>query len=69
MQDITAGVDNPNSVVQMKAWLSENGVEAESLGKKKDTRPVFIKRTDIKIAAPGSSPEAAASTFYLHQFN
>lgn len=33
MQDIT-GVKNPNSVVQMKAWLSENGVEAESLGKK-----------------------------------
>ena len=33
MQDIT-GVENPNSVMQMKAWLSENGVEAESLGKK-----------------------------------
>jgi len=33
MQDIT-GVENPNSVMQMKAWLSENGIEAESLGKK-----------------------------------
>ena len=33
MQDIT-GVENPNSVMQMKAWLSENGVKAESLGKK-----------------------------------
>ena len=33
MHDIT-GVENPNSVMQMKAWLSENGVEAESLGKK-----------------------------------
>ena len=33
MQDII-GVENPNSVVQMKAWLSENGMEAESLGKK-----------------------------------
>ena len=33
MQDIT-GVENPNSVIQMKAWLSENGVEAESPGKK-----------------------------------
>ena len=33
MQDIT-GVENPNSVMQMKAWLSENGVEAESLGNK-----------------------------------
>lgn len=37
MQDIT-GVENPNSVVQMKAWLSENGVEAESLGKKDVTK-------------------------------
>ena len=33
IQDIT-GVENPNSVVQMKAWLFENGVKAESLGKK-----------------------------------
>ena len=33
MQNIT-GVENPNSVMQMTAWLSENGVEAESLGKK-----------------------------------
>lgn len=33
MQDIT-GLNNPNSVVQMKDWLSENGIEAESLGKK-----------------------------------
>lgn len=27
-------LDNPNSVVQMKSWLSGNGVEMESLGKK-----------------------------------
>ena len=33
MQNIT-NLDNPNSVVQMKQWLSENGVEMESLGKK-----------------------------------
>lgn len=33
MQNIT-NLDNPNSVVQMKQWLSENGIEAESLGKK-----------------------------------
>ena len=33
MQNIT-GLDNPNSVVQMKEWLSDNGVEMESLGKK-----------------------------------
>lgn len=27
-------LDNPNSVVQMKSWLSENGLETETLGKK-----------------------------------
>ena len=30
MQDIT-GLDNPNSVAQMKDWLSDQGVELESL--------------------------------------
>lgn len=33
MQEQT-GLENPNSVVQMKSWLSENGVQAESLDKK-----------------------------------
>jgi DNA polymerase len=33
MQDITS-LENPNSVIQMKQWLSDNGIEAESLGKK-----------------------------------
>ena len=27
-------VDNPNSVVQMKTWLADNGLETDSLGKK-----------------------------------
>ena len=27
-------LDNPNSVVQMKSWLSENGLEVDTLGKK-----------------------------------
>ena len=27
-------IENPNSVVQMKKWLADNGIEAESLGKK-----------------------------------
>lgn len=27
-------IDNPNSVVQMKSWLSGKGIEAETLGKK-----------------------------------
>ena len=33
MKDITE-LENPNSVAQMKQWLSDQGVEAESLGKK-----------------------------------
>ena len=33
MQGITA-LDNPNSVQQLLGWLGENGVEADSLGKK-----------------------------------
>ena len=33
MQSLTA-LENPNSVAQMKAWLSDNGLETETLGKK-----------------------------------
>ena len=33
MKSLTA-LENPNSVAQMKAWLSEHGMEIESLGKK-----------------------------------
>lgn len=33
MREITE-LENPNSVAQMKQWLSEQGVDAESLGKK-----------------------------------
>ena len=33
MKSLT-GLENPNSVVQMKAWLKEQGVETESLDKK-----------------------------------
>ncbi|WP_409226850.1 DNA polymerase [Gudongella sp. SC589] len=33
MQEITE-LDNPNSVQQMKDWLSENGLETDTLGKK-----------------------------------
>lgn len=46
MQDIT-GVENPNSVMQMKAWLSENGVEAGSLGKKDVAK--LINDTDGQV--------------------
>lgn len=33
MQELT-GLENPNSVQQMKAWLSEYGLETDTLGKK-----------------------------------
>ena len=46
MQDIT-GVDNPNSVAQMKQWLSDNGIETESLGKKNVAK--LIEDTDGKV--------------------
>lgn len=47
MQNIT-NLDNPNSVVQMKQWLSDHGVETESLGKKDVAG--LIKETDGNIA-------------------
>ena len=40
MRDIT-GIDNPNSVQQMKEWLSDRGIEMESLGKKEVAK--FVK--------------------------
>lgn len=46
MQQLT-GLENPNSVSQMKEWLSQNGVEAESLGKK-DVKQM-IPETDGEI--------------------
>lgn len=42
MQNLT-GLDNPNSVTQMKDWLSAQGLELESLGKKEVAK--FIKET------------------------
>lgn len=47
MKNIT-NLDNPNSVVQMKQWLSDNGIETESLGKKDVTG--LIKETDGDIS-------------------
>lgn len=50
-------LDNPNSVAQMKQWLSENGVEVDSLGKKEvaamlkdcpeELRPVLTLRQQL----------------------
>ncbi|MBR0519845.1 MAG: DNA polymerase [Spirochaetales bacterium] len=40
-------LDNPNSVVQMKAWLKENGLKTDTLGKK--TVQALIKESGGKI--------------------
>ena len=53
MQNIT-NLDNPNSVAQMKQWLSDQGVEMESLGKKEVAQ--FVK--DSGGNANGSIMEA-----------
>lgn len=43
MREMTE-LDNPNSVQQMKQWLSDNGLETDTLGKKgtakRGSRPV-----------------------------
>ena len=49
MQDITA-LDNPNSVQQLLSWLGENGVEAESLGKKNVKKMLAEADGDVKDA-------------------
>ncbi|MBQ1339764.1 MAG: hypothetical protein IIY35_03960, partial [Ruminococcus sp.] len=48
LQSLT-GLENPNSVQQMKGWLSEHGINTESLGKKDvqelmKTAPLELKR-------------------------
>jgi DNA polymerase len=49
MKDIT-NLSNPNSVAQMKGWLSEQGVEAESLGKKEVAKLIGDVDGDVKEA-------------------
>lgn len=47
MQELTE-LDNPNSVVQMKEWLSNNGVETDTLGKK--VVAAIIKETEGDVS-------------------
>lgn len=56
MRELT-NLDNPNSVVQVKQWLSDSGIETESLGKKnvaaliktvpEDQRDVLLLRQQL----------------------
>ena len=47
MRELTE-VENPNSVAQMKDWLSENGLETDSLGK--DAVKALLKTAPEKLA-------------------
>ena len=47
MKDIT-DLDNPNSVAQMKSWLSDNGLETDTLGKK--AVAALIEETDGEVS-------------------
>ena len=49
MKTLTA-LDNPNSVVQMKGWLSDNGIEAETLGKKAVAALIGETEGDVSAA-------------------
>ena len=49
MREIT-DLDNPNSVVQMKVWLAEQGIETESLGKKDVEKLMNEVDGDVKDA-------------------
>ncbi|GHU35456.1 hypothetical protein FACS1894105_04220 [Clostridia bacterium] len=60
MQKLT-GLDNPNSVSQMKTWLAENGLEIDSLGKKevaealKTASPLLAKILKLRQQSAKSS--------------
>ena len=47
LSDIT-GLENPNSVQQMKNWLSESGLEMQSLGKKEVQEQLLTAPTHIR---------------------
>ncbi|MEO2238084.1 DNA polymerase [Dorea sp. YH-dor226] len=49
MREIT-DLDNPNSVAQMKVWLSDQGIEVESLGKKDVAKLMDAVDGDVKDA-------------------
>lgn len=49
MQNIT-DLENPNSVQQMKQWLSDNGLEAETLGKKAVAEMIKTAPPDLQQA-------------------
>ena len=49
LQDLTA-LENPNSVAQMKVWLTQHGMEIESLGKKEVAAMLKDAPADLREA-------------------
>ncbi len=63
MKKLTA-LDNPNSVQQMKQWLSDNGLEVDSLGKKVvaemlKTAPAELRRFSFSGSSWPSPPSGS----------
>lgn len=50
MQKLSAitGLENPNSVLQMRQWLSEHGLDMESLGKKEVARELKLHQRSLQ---------------------
>ena len=46
------GLDNPNSVIQMKDYLAENGMEVDSLGKKDVAAMIKTAPEDLAEVTP-----------------
>ena len=50
MQELT-DLENPNSVTQMKTWLSDNGIETETLGKKAVPQSVYKGEKSMEVCS------------------
>ncbi len=68
LQGIT-GLDNPNSVIQMKKWLADNGVNIESLDKKEITKYILEsdRSNDTVIKALSLRLKSAKSSIKKYQ--
>ena len=65
----TTGLENPNSVIQMKGWLSGKGIEAESLDKKavKDLLPDADKDVADALSCRQQLAKASVSKYRAMQ--
>lgn len=61
LQDLTA-LENPNSVAQMKAWLTQHGMEIESLSKKEVAAMDVLIEEQLSKEQPPPKPDAQEPT-------